>query len=725
MGVRVWIGICAIAFGYAQAPTDSNVCASCHPKEARAYRSTGMAGSFYRPTPENTIEDYSKSAFYHEPSGTHYEMIRRDGRYFQRQYIVDFDGKPANVVENQIDFVLGSGNHARTYLHRTAAGALLQLPLGWYSEHGGSWGMNPGYDRPDHPGLQRKVTNDCMFCHNAYPDVPPGGSPRAEPVFTGVGEGIDCQRCHGAGGKHVALARQAAGVEAIRAAIVNPSRLPSERQLEVCMQCHLETTSSALPASIVKYERGPFSYRAGEPLADFIFHFDNNLNDKFEITGSGYRLLKSACFRKSGSMTCTTCHDPHNAPANYTAVCRQCHGAAIDKLASAGSHTKSADCISCHMPKRRTDDVVHAVMTDHYIQRNKTAGDLLAEKPEVRQTESNGYRGEVVLYYPKVLPRPEDQLYLAIAQVTEKSNLQEGIGQLRAAIAKYHPAAAEYYLQLGDALAAAGRLAEAVPVYEEATRRGPQNAAGFVRLALCLSSLRQYPRAEATFRRALEIAASAPAWVYLGQVQVGEGKISDAIASFEKAIALDPTLPDAYNSVGGIWLETGDKSRAETALRTAIRLQPNYAPAHNNLATLLSEMDRFDEARFHFEAALRFQENYNGARYNYAIALVRAHRVDQAEGQVRAILQSDPGSAEAHEFLGNLLRAKGQADAAIEQFRAAIAIEPEFARANLDLGAMLADGDPERALPFLRKAAQSPDAQVREEALKILGRLGK
>ena len=52
-------------------------------------------------------------------------------------------------------------------------------------------------------------------------------------------------------------------------AIVNPSRLNAERQIEVCMQCHLETTSTRLPNSIQRYERGAFSYKPGEPLGGF------------------------------------------------------------------------------------------------------------------------------------------------------------------------------------------------------------------------------------------------------------------------------------------------------------------------------------------------------------------------------------------------------------------------------------------------------------------------
>src|SRR5207249_2869919 len=106
---------------------------------------------------------------------------------------------------------------------------------------------------------------------------------------------------------------------------------------------------------------------------------------RFEIVSSVYRLRQSACFLKSaGKLRCTTCHDPHGdtAAERYNGVCRQCHGASFDRLVAAATHTSSTDCVSCHMPKRRTDDVVHAVMTDHYIQRKKPERDLLADIPE-------------------------------------------------------------------------------------------------------------------------------------------------------------------------------------------------------------------------------------------------------------------------------------------------------------------------------------------------------
>src|SRR5262249_16769279 len=148
------------------------------------------------------------------------------------------------------------------------------------------------------------------------------------------------QRCHGPGGEHIQRAEDGVSTaEQIRGAIVNPKRLTPERQMEVCLQCHLETTSFRLPNAIVRYERAPFSYRPGDSLADFMLHFDEKNNpDKFEIAGAAYRIRQSQCFLKSEErLSCTTCHNPHNIPRgpeaarHYNQVCRQCHAASPDK----------------------------------------------------------------------------------------------------------------------------------------------------------------------------------------------------------------------------------------------------------------------------------------------------------------------------------------------------------------------------------------------------------
>jgi tetratricopeptide (TPR) repeat protein len=328
------------------------------------------------------------------------------------------------------------------------------------------------------------------------------------------------------------------------------------------------------------------------------------------------------------------------------------------------------------MPKRRTEDVVHAVVTDHYIQWRKAAGDLLAGIPERHETASNGYRGPVVLYYPEQLPHtPENDLYLAIAQVAQRSNLRDGIRQLTAAIDRYTPQRAEYYFELAEAWRDNGEFSKAIPPYQEAIRRNPNFTVGMQKLGFALRRSGQYTEAADILKRAVSIAPeNASVWLELGLTYRAQGKRTDAITAFEKTIALNPDMPEPHNNLGVLWFSGGDPAKAEAAFREAIRIQPNYADAQGNLGNLLSGTGALREALYHFEIALRLRPEDAPTRYNYAVALGRAHRYDEAQHELETALQTDPNLADAHKLLGDLLMAKGQVQAALPHYREAARI---------------------------------------------------
>src|SRR6266567_8550020 len=144
---------------------DSAICANCHGAIADSFRKTGMGRSFSRIPPANTLENFtSAKPFYHQASDTYFAMIQRAGDYFQRRWQIGSDGKETNLEEKRVDYVMGSGNHSRTYLHLTSRKTLQQLPLHWYAEKGGYFAMSPDYDRPDYPGSTRLAAYECMFC---------------------------------------------------------------------------------------------------------------------------------------------------------------------------------------------------------------------------------------------------------------------------------------------------------------------------------------------------------------------------------------------------------------------------------------------------------------------------------------------------------------------------------------------------------------------------------
>jgi tetratricopeptide (TPR) repeat protein len=702
-----------------------------------------MGRSFFRPAPENTLEDYTgKNEFYHPLSDTHYAMIRRGGAYFQRRWQVGFDGKPSNVEESRIDYVLGSGNHARSYLHRTARGTLVELPLGWYSEKGGYWAMSPGFDSR-HPATRRLVSYECMFCHNAYPGIPAGhDAPGSEPVFAGdLPEGIDCQRCHGPGGSHVDTV-QAAGAtpERIRASIVNPARLSPKLRMDLCMECHLEPTSTAIPALIRRFNRGPFSFIPGEPLSAFQLAFDHapgaKYGGKFEIVGSSaYRLRQSRCFLESkGTLTCDTCHDPHRvrrgeeAVRYYSQGCRQCHAAAIDALVSKGAHPAAADCASCHMSKRRTDDVVHVVMTDHRIQRRPPPGDLLAEIPERHPTDAEEYIGEVVPYEPPALPRTgPDALYRALAQVAAKNNLRAGVAEFARQVALQQPRDAEWHIQLGDAWLAAGDPVKAVAAYERAVQLRPQMVRALQSLAKGLKASGQPARGVEILQHAIAIApADAASWYQFGALDLALGRSGEALEKVQRAIALDPDITGGHTTLAAIQAAAGQRERAEAALREALRVDPYDAAAWDLAGRVLAEKGQFPEAFYNFEKAIRHRPGFAAYLYDYALTLHSANQFDRAQQNAEAAVQADPKLAEPHALLGRLFAGKRQLPEAAKEYQEALRLRPDFGRLRLDLASVLAaQGDMRQAVQELREAVKSSDPEVARLAAEALQRVGE
>ncbi len=715
---------------------DSAVCAQCHADKAKTYRQTGMGRSFYRLTPDTAIENFQSGLpFYHPASDTYFNVLERGGKYFQRRWQIGFDKRETNVQEKQIDFVIGSGNHGRTYLHLTSRGTLQQLPLGWYSEKGGYWGMNPGYDRADYEGSTRVIHYECMFCHNAYPRIPQGHEEAAaEPQYLEpLPQGIDCQRCHGPGQQHVAAATgKDATPQQVRAAIVNPARLSPQREIEVCLQCHLETTSRLLPHSLQRFNRGPFSYIPGQPFAEFRLSFDMapGKNAEFQVDHAGYRLRESVCFVKSaGKLRCTTCHDPHSIPRgesaalHYNAACQGCHKV----LAPARvEHAAGANCIACHMPKRRTDDAVHIVMTDHKIVRLKPAGDLLAEKPETRDTPSTSYRGEVVPYLPAVLaPNSDDPLYGALAQITDRSNLSAGLSRMAALILRLHPAQAGFYAGLGEGYQAAGDMQKAVASLQEAVRRAPDSEIVRLELGNALMESKQWAAAEASFRTATKLRPDgAAAWAFLGWVLWQQNKTAEAKGDLEKAIELNPEAAGTHNYLASVLIGSGDVPGAEQQFRVALAIDPGVAEWQTNLALLLASRGELAESREHFERSIHLDTAYLPARLNYARVLANLNDFDGAEQQVKAALAVNPKLVPAHELWGAVLSAKGDAVGAKRELTTALSLNPNSGRAHYELGVLLAQtGDKATAIQHFQMAARDPDPNISGSANEMLRRL--
>lgn len=575
LAVALFAVTASIPSGY----VDDVSCGSCHAKIVQTYQHVGMSKSFYRPRQADAIEDFGKLPFRHARSGDVMELRWRNGRLLFRRWRVDASNKPIHLFEQPVDWILGSGDHARTYLYQTPNGELYQLPLAWYSQTK-EWGMAPGYDRPDHEGVTRRARVECMFCHNAYASSvirhPSSGEERMTDDgsrMTGywrnqtfpaqLPEGIGCQRCHGAGAEHVRKASSGGSDAEVKAAIVNPARLEPALRNDVCYECHLQP-SVAFPG-VRRFGRDINSFRPGEPLPSYVLHLDIKdaeiaPGDRFEINHHPYRLEQSRCFRESGGkLSCLSCHDPHKKTADVKPVCMSCH---------AQAHRLTEDCVSCHMPKHRTQDVVRVVMTDHRIAIYPNLPALVSPREErdpvideIMVTDGSRAPADAELYRVVSAVRAgsasaakkleqmlaanqptaiEPYFDLATAQLRQKRyDAVEKTALLILSRVPDHPLALEF---LGLARGAEGKRDEAIELLRKAATLDPDRVETQYNLGLELAARGDRDEAAKAFERAIALRPNfVAAWIHLGDMR--EGK--DATAAYERALAIDPSSVQA------------------------------------------------------------------------------------------------------------------------------------------------------------------------------------
>ena len=176
---------------------------------------------------------------------------------------------------------------------------------------------------------------------------------------------------------------------------------------------------------------------------------------------------------------------------------------------------------------------------------------------------------------------------------------------------------------------------------------------------------------------ALAYAGLADALVVLGiyGARPAAAVMPGAREAAEKALAVDPSLGEAYTTLGAIRaLYDWDWGGATEAFQRAVALNPRYPTAWQWRAmNLLLPLGKLDEARGAIDRARALDPLSMVMATSVGVVY---HLSGDTAGAVRALQRAseiDPNFAMTHYFLGGALRDVGELGAAAEAFRVAIA----------------------------------------------------
>jgi len=185
------------------------------------------------------------------------------------------------------------------------------------------------------------------------------------------------------------------------------------------------------------------------------------------------------------------------------------------------------------------------------------------------------------------------------------------------------------------------------------------------------SSIRYYEQAlKLDPNYALAYCGLADTYAYMGGVVMPSKEAVVKEKEFaQKALELDPELPEAHLSLACALGGAFDWRNAQIEFDRAIELNPNLAWAYEIYAWFLGGLGRLDEAIAKDKKAIELDPLNSFFQSALAYFLYHARRYDDAIVQIKKTLELDPASTLGRHLLGCCLLWKGDTPGAIAEFQ--------------------------------------------------------
>ncbi len=163
-------------------------------------------------------------------------------------------------------------------------------------------------------------------------------------------------------------------------------------------------------------------------------------------------------------------------------------------------------------------------------------------------------------------------------------------------------------------------------------------------------------------------------WQGLGLTHLALRNQPAAREALRQAVAVDPSLWRAQNTLGILYNQRRQPVMAMSAFRAALITAPDRPALHNNLGLSYVLAGRGDQAEASFRRALALDPEHRRAANNLGLLLAAQGR-DQESLQVFSQIL---GPAKAHNNLGCVQAWQGETEQAARQFHLALSTMPRY-----------------------------------------------
>ncbi len=145
----------------------------------------------------------------------------------------------------------------------------------------------------------------------------------------------------------------------------------------------------------------------------------------------------------------------------------------------------------------------------------------------------------------------------------------------------------------------------------------------------------------------------------LGNYYLDRRDFKQAVASYEKALQMEPRGVLAMVNEAMAYARMGENQKANDALQKALKVAPDNAAANFNMGLLKAEENDLVTAEKHLRAALKTDPQMAQAAYNLCVILSK-DRLDEAVDFCRKAAEIQTGRAQVCLYAGLLSATEGR-----------------------------------------------------------------